>query len=309
MIIYIFQIMSDDEIPDLEDLSNDLEKIRQIKGINHPSSEKETEIKVNVIESNNNKSNQTQQSFITSTSQSQSQSQPKPQQNKEATIHKNDEDFGKGFGRGFFKKQKQPQSTQPKQNQQFNQSKVEDLTHIKSTPGTTNKTSTVETFTKDLKESLPQKNLNSLSNNIIGKKDEWVNQELLMKISQNPNLMKYFIDPRFTSIIQEMQKNPKECMEKYGSNPEFSTFIREFSQIMGSHFTNLSGQKNATSENNNFNDPEVQKVLNDPKVIPFLAKLQQEGKVDIEELNKDPYLAQKINLLVDKKLLNIQKMD
>lgn len=286
--------MSDDEMPDLEDLSNDIEKAKQIKGISQNVTEKETEIKVNVIESNNQKQTQTPQV------QPQLNSQP----SQSTSSKKKENDFCKGFGKGFFRKQKTPQS-----NDQSSQSNVEDLTHIKSTPGTTNKTSTVETFSKDLKESLPQSNLNGLSNNIVNKKDEWLNQELLMKIAQNPNLMKYFMDPRFTAIIKEMQSNPKECMEKYGSIPEFSTFIREFSQIMGSHFTNLAGQKNASLGNSNLNDPDVQKVLNDPKVIPFLAKLQTEGKVDIEELNKDPYLAQKINYLVEKKILNIQKMN
>ena len=128
-----------------------------------------------------------------------------------------------------------------------------------------------------------------------------------MKIAQNPNLMKCFMDPRFSVVIQEMQRNPQECIKKYGNNPEFATFIKEFSLLMGDHFNKLA--TNLPGANPNMNLPEVQEIMNEPKVAAFLMKLQKEGKIDVEEINRDPYLASKIKVLIDKKILNIQKMD
>ena len=128
-----------------------------------------------------------------------------------------------------------------------------------------------------------------------------------MKIAQNPNLMRCFMDPRFSTVIQELQTNPQECLKKYGNNPEFSTFIKEFSALMGDHFNNLA--KNPLQGNPNYNNPEVQEIINDPKIKPILERLQKEGKIDMNEIMRDPYVSSKFKVLIDKKILNIQKMD
>ena len=36
---------------------------------------------------------------------------------------------------------------------------------------------------------------------------------------------------------------------------------------------------------------------------------KKEGKIDVEEINRDPYLASKIKVLIDKGILNIKKLD
>jgi hypothetical protein len=144
-------------------------------------------------------------------------------------------------------------------------------------------------------------------NNLANNKQQWLNQELLMKIAQNPNLMRCFMDPRFSTVIQELQTNPQECLKKYGNNPEFSTFIKEFSALMGDHFNNLA--KNPMAGNPNYNTPEVQEIVNDPKIKPILERLQKEGRIDMYEIQRDPYIASRFKVLIDKKILNIQKMD
>ena len=144
-------------------------------------------------------------------------------------------------------------------------------------------------------------------NNLANNKQQWLNQELLMKIAQKPNLMRCFMDPRFSTVIQELQANPQECLKKYGNNPEFSNFIKEFSSLMGEHFNNLA--KNPMAGNPNYNTPEVQEIINDPKVKPILERLQKEGRLDINEIQRDPYIASRFKVLIDKKILNIQKMD
>ncbi len=40
-----------------------------------------------------------------------------------------------------------------------------------------------------------------------------------------------------------MQTNPKEVMERYKNNAEFTQLMVEFSQVMGSHFTRLGQQE------------------------------------------------------------------
>ena len=289
----------DDDIPELEDLSEELNKIRKQKGQNLQS--EPAEIKVNVI--NEQKKDSTQTKPIDSKPVQVPIQKAEPQKPKDDL-----DDFGKGFKKGFFRKQHQQKPTQQKPTKQTEKPKVEDLTHIKANPGTDIKTATVQSFNKELKIAQEQSdNTKGLLGSIVDKKNEWLNQELLMKIAQNPNLMRCFMDPRFSVVIQEMQRYPQECMRKYGNNPEFATFIKDFAALMGDHFNKLA--TNLPGANPNMNLPEVQAILNDPKVTPFLSKLQKEGKIDVEEINRDPYLASKIKVLIDKGILNIKKLD
>ena len=313
--------MSDDEMPELEDLSEQLNEIRKARGIDEKNIPKD--IKIGVInEKNNNKVN-----IPITTSSSPQIEQPKPKQEekpKQKTDNKRDEDnFGFGlFKRGFLKrhnfsedenknkKEKEKPKEAKKENKVEPTKKEEpvDLTHIKSNPGTTTKTNVINNFNKDLKSNQDSTKINpNMLNNLANNKQQWLNQELLMKIAQNPNLMRCFMDPRFSSVIQELQTNPQECLKKYGNNPEFSNFIKDFSALMGDHFNNLA--KNPIQGNPNYSTPEVQEIVNDPKIKPILERLQKEGKIDMNEIMRDPYVASKFKVLIDKKILNIQKMD
>ena len=313
--------MSDDEMPELEDLSEQLNEIRKARGIDEKNIPKD--IKIGVInEKNNNKVN-----IPITTSSSPQIEQPKPKQEekpKQKTDNKRDEDnFGFGlFKRGFLKrhnfsedenknkKEKEKPKEAKKENKVEPTKKEEpvDLTHIKSNPGTTTKTNVINNFNKDLKSNQDSTKINpNMLNNLANNKQQWLNQELLMKIAQNPNLMRCFMNPRFSSVIQELQTNPQECLKKYGNNPEFSNFIKDFSALMGDHFNNLA--KNPIQGNPNYSTPEVQEIINDPKIKPILERLQKEGKIDMNEIMRDPYVASKFKILIDKKILNIQKMD
>ena len=312
----------DDEMPELEDLSNQLNSIRKARGIDENSIAKN--IKVGVINEKNNVSKEeSKQANNTvkipiSTSKPQNQ-QPKEKPKENNDNKKNEDNAGFSFlKRGFLKRhnfsQEETKKEIKKQNNEGNnnnKSKKEepvDLTHIKSNPGTTTKTEILNNFNKDLKSSQDSSKPNpSLLNNLANNKQQWLNQELLMKIAQNPNLMRCFMDPRFSTVIQEMQTNPQECLKKYGNNPEFSTFIKEFSALMGDHFNKLA--KNPMAGNPNYNTPEVQEIVNDPKIKPILERLQKEGRIDMNEIQRDPYIASRFKVLIDKKILNIQKME
>ena len=313
--------MSDDEMPELEDLSEQLNEIRKARGIDEKNIPKDIKIGVVNEKTNNNKVNIP----ITTSSPPQVPVQvPKQQKQEEKPKpkpdNKRDEDnFGFGlFKRGFLKRHnfsedenKNKKEKEPKkENKEIPTKKEEpvDLTHIKSNPGTTTKTNVINNFNKDLKSTQESSKINpNMLNNLANNKQQWLNQELLMKIAQNPNLMRCFMDPRFSTVIQELQTNPQECLKKYGNNPEFSNFIKDFSALMGDHFNNLA--KNPMQGNPNYSTPEVQEIVNDPKIKPILERLQKEGKIDMNEIMRDPYVAAKFKILIDKKILNIQKMD
>ena len=317
--------MSDDEMPELEDLSDQLNEIRKARGINEKNISKNIKVGVinekNQINKNNNNNNKINIP-ISNTPPPESNNQNKKEEKKpevKPENKKNEDNAGFSFlKRGFLKrhnfseeenKNKNKIKTEPKKEEKKIENKKEepvDLTHIKSNPGTTTKTNVLNNFNKDLKTNQDSSNINLL-NNLANNKQQWLNQELLMKIAQNPNLMRCFMDPRFSTVIQELQTNPQECLKKYGNNPEFSTFIKEFSALMGDHFNNLA--KNPMQGNPNYNNPEVQEIINDPKIKPILERLQKEGKIDMNEIMRDPYVSAKFKILIDKKILNIQKMD
>ena len=313
--------MSDDEMPELEDLSEQLNEIRKARGIDEKNIPKDIKIGVVNEKTNNNKVNipittsSPPQVPVQVPKQQKQEEKPKPKQD-----NKRDEDnFGFGlFKRGFLKRHnfsedenKNKKEKEPKKvNKEIPTKKEEpiDLTHIKSNPGTTTKTNVINNFNKDLKSTQESSKINpNMLNNLANNKQQWLNQELLMKIAQNPNLMRCFMDPRFSTVIQELQTNPQECLKKYGNNPEFSNFIKDFSALMGDHFNNLA--KNPIQGNPNYSTPEVQEIVNDPKIKPILERLQKEGKIDMNEIMRDPYVASKFKILIDKKILNIQKMD
>ena len=316
--------MSDDEMPELEDLSDQLNEIRKARGIDEKNISKNIKVGVinekNQINKNNNNNNKINIP-ISNTPPPESNNQNKKEEKKpelKPENKKNEDNAGFSFlKRGFLKrhnfseeenKNKNKQKTETKKEEKKIPNKKEepvDLTHIKSNPGTTTKTNVLNNFNKDLKSN--QESNPTLLNNLANNKQQWLNQELLMKIAQNPNLMRCFMDPRFSTVIQELQTNPQECLKKYGNNPEFSNFIKEFSALMGDHFNNLA--KNPLQGNPNYTNPEVQEIINDPKIKPILERLQKEGKIDMNEIMRDPYISAKFKVLIDKKILNIQKMD
>ena len=301
----------DDEMPELEDFTEQLKEIRKAKGIDEKNIPKD--IKIGVIDEKKNTSKEPAKENKVQIPITKTEEPPK----KTVQDNKRDEDnFGCGlFKRGFLKRHNFSEDVPKKENKKENENKEKekknepvDLTHIKSNPGTTTKTNILNNFNNDLKSSQESSKINSgMLNNLANNKQQWLNQELLMKIAQKPNLMRCFMDPRFSTVIQELQANPQECLKKYGNNPEFSNFIKEFSSLMGEHFNNLA--KNPMAGNPNYNTPEVQEIINDPKVKPILERLQKEGRLDINEIQRDPYIASRFKVLIDKKILNIQKMD
>ena len=67
--------------------------------------------------------------------------------------------------------------------------------------------------------------------------------------------------------------------------------------------------KNPLAGNPYYKTPEVQEIMNDPKIKPILERLQKEGRIDMNEIQRDSYITSRFKVLIDKKFLNIQKKD
>lgn len=131
------------------------------------------------------------------------------------------------------------------------------------------------------------------------------------------------MDPQFSTVLAEMQKDPKSAMQKYGQSGKFREFLLEFSGMMGNHFESVAEKEKKAAEEKKRqeeemmkndpiyniiqNDPQVKDALADPKVQAVLAKLQQQGGLDFHEVAKsDQQTANKLMLLINKGVLNTQ---
>jgi len=191
----------DDDMPELEDFSEELKNIRDKTGKTDKNDEN-TNISVKVVEDVKQpvlKQN-TNQQVTTNTTTNTTTSSSK----------KNDGELS-FMKKGFFKRQAEKETkgvttntnsannnsqsntqlnTQSNQN---NNKDIVDLTHIKNTNPDQK---------KDLIINEVQKEMNSgLGSNIMNKKDEWLNPELMQKIAKNPKLLQYMLDPKFMEVI------------------------------------------------------------------------------------------------------------
>jgi hypothetical protein len=207
------------------------------------------------------------------------------EEKKEVKKKKEKGGFG-GFVPGFL-------NSKPKKKKKVEKSEIEDISHIKASK-------------TDTKESLKFKEVQDAIN---GKKDEWWTPDLLTKVANNETLKKAFTSPEYRGWIELLQKDPKEAVKQYGSNPEFVKIMNEFSKLMGSHMEEVAKkqtEKDPISDIIN-NDEEVKGILQDPKVQAFLQHLQTSGGADLHYvMQNDQYLADKLKVLIHKGVLNVQ---
>ncbi|KAL4454708.1 hypothetical protein ABPG74_021913 [Tetrahymena malaccensis] len=169
-----------------------------------------------------------------------------------------------------------------------------------------------------------------LNDTLNSTKDQWMNPQLLNQIATNPLIAKLFTNPEYMQAISLMQTKPKEAMERYGKNPEFMMVFQEFCKVMGNHFQDLSTKEKEEASKKEQekpllqkvekldpdqkrindliqNDAQVKEALQDPKVVQFIQFLQTQKKVDFHSvMQKDKDLAKKLQILIQKGILNIQ---
>ena len=144
-------------------------------------------------------------------------------------------------------------------------------------------------------------------------KEEWWTPDLLTKIASNETLRKAFTDPRYKQLLELLQTDPKEAVKQYGTNPEFVNIMTEFSKLMGSHMEKVADEKAKKEVEADpiagiiQNDEEVKSILQDPKVEAFLKHLQTNGGADLHYvMQNDQYLGEKLKVLIQKGVLNVQ---
>ena len=170
----------DDDMPELEDFSEELKNIREKTGRND-NKEESTEIKVNVVEDK--------------------KQQVQPITTVAITTTKKEGESGL-FKKGFFHRQAEKEKNQT-QNKEISDSEIKkennqkssivDLTHIKNAPEQKK-----DLIIKEVQEEM--KNVN-LGGSIMDKKEEWLNADLMQKIGNNPKLLQYFLNPKFQEVI------------------------------------------------------------------------------------------------------------
>ena len=134
--------------------------------------------------------------------------------------------------------------------------------------------------------------------------------EFFQKIAQNPKLLKAFQNPEYMQALQEMGKDPKAAMAKYGHSAEFREVMQEFSLFMGNHFSEVGDKVKAEEEKKKAeeeakkqaeleamkndpvhkminSDPQVKAFLEDPKVKKILEHLRYQGGLDLHEVMRN----------------------
>ncbi|KAJ0408648.1 hypothetical protein ATCC90586_006349 [Pythium insidiosum] len=174
---------------------------------------------------------------------------------------------------------------------------------------------------------------------------EWMNEAFFEKLSRHPRLLHALKNPHFMAAIEELQRDPKGAILKYGKDPAVSAMLKDFMEFMGSHFEEL-GKAATTSEPSKrmqqtevpapspppivdleevrrkaiaemprapAEEEQVQRILSDPDLLAALSDASlmervrrcQEDPSELQRLTRDPSAASKLRLLVAAGLSNM----
>ena len=213
---------SDDDLPPpLEDMTEKVEKISKqkqkfVEEVTKSKSDTPTTEAPTQLPSN--------ETSIPSSDDLKPAPAPVPKPAKQAVAKskkKKNAGFG-GLSAGFLnappKKKKKEVKKEPE---------IEDISHIKSKPS-------------ESKENLK---FQEVQDALKDKKEEWCTPDLLTKIASNETLRKAFTSPEYRQCIELLQKDPKEAVKQYGTNPEFVKIMNEFSKLMGTHMEKIAEEK------------------------------------------------------------------
>lgn len=160
---------------------------------------------------------------------------------------------------------------------------------------------------------------------------EWVTDDLLEKIERHPLLSKAFRDPSLSQVLAEFQRNPETILKAAQGNPEMMQFLKEFSSLMGEHFTAFSSSKGpkrrkepegkliaevCTSDSNTeelkfkelIQRPDIQRVLLDEDIQRLIATLRSDPDQAQRMLQySSAEFREKVRVLVDNGILGLQQ--
>lgn len=135
---------------------------------------------------------------------------------------------------------------------------------------------------------------------------EWLNDDLLKQLTENPKLAQGMTNPRLMNAVDELKKNPNLAKTKYAYDPEVQEFFVEFSKLMAGHFGTLAEKKQKESKSIEQTDPEVREIMKDRDVKRLLKMLKRGQPIEFNEfLFRNPALGQKVKILIDKGLIHL----
>merc|ERR1712070_592717 len=69
---------------------------------------------------------------------------------------------------------------------------------------------------------------------------QWMTPQLMAAIMMKPNIAAGMSDPRVMEALDLMQKDPTTAQQKYKDDKEVMDFLKEFSELMATHFDGMA---------------------------------------------------------------------
>ncbi len=232
----------EDEFEEMETVG--VKKAREAAGAAASAKKKAEAAAKAEMEATNDDANDAQAEFLR---RAEKQRQKKEAKKKEEERKRNKEAFQAGgilkkgfFGGGGAKKKKPAQS------------EVIDLSkkHSKGAAGSSSASSASSSSPGQHERQQPEgpdlripEVQQAMRQTIEKSKDSLNSPELMASLMSRPDLMKGFSNPKIQEAMKLMQSNPAEAKKKFEKDEEVGKFFKEFSHVMGTHYTVLAEQE------------------------------------------------------------------
>jgi len=260
-----------DDIPPLEDMSEMVDKVRNIKFNNHEKL---------------HQASPEQSATITEIKEDVKPAKPKQKK-----------DFG-GFKKGFLFGSAPPVKKNTNKGVKKTVKAVEKDTKVDFVINT-NKNSAKSSLVFDDVQKEMEKTKQQM------KPPDWLNDDIIKNIESDKDLLSKLAQPKYAAAVELMKTDPKAALEKYKDDKEVAEFFKKFYGILGSHFTNLANSSGDTGTRNqpiytrppaeephimSEEDRQVQDVLKNPE----LREILQKGEIKrlMKLIREDPNQAQ-----------------
>ena len=150
----------------------------------------------------------------------------------------------------------------------------EDIALIESDPSKEGASFQMEEMKRAVDDSMQQATVPLLPEN-------WMTEELLSKVENNPLLAGAFKHPDFSQVLTRFTQNPTQALKDYGDTPEFREFFQEMCSTLGQHFTGLADEAEGdpVTEIEDEEDKKMREIL---------------GKEEVQEVMRDSRIRQLI---------------
>ena len=189
--------------------------------------------------------------------------------------------------------------------------KKEDTALIKSNPSKEGASCKMDEINRAVDDSMQQQDAVPLL------PENWLTEELLSKVENNPRLAGAFTHPNFSQVLALFTQNPTQAMKDFGDTPEFREFFQEICSTLGQHFTELveeRGEQGAAVEDEEdrkmreiLDNEEVQEVLQDARIRQLIMDMKENPKRAQDTFKTaSPQLRKKIHVLTENNIIGIQ---